>query len=415
MAEETPIEWTGDPITGRHGSTWSPVTGCTDADPSCLWCYAKKLTATRLRQQPKYRGLARMGKRGPQWSGSVRLHPEILDQPFRWRGRRKIFVCSMSDLFHDDVPFDFIAQVWAAMALSYQHRGHLHLCLTKRTKRARLMLTGKLTGEDGEHFNEAVNRHFRSMIEKHGYSPWFAERDVEWPTPGIHLGMSAGRRKEAVERWRDLSHTPIQARFMSIEPMIESVSLFDVLSDKAAAAIAPDQVIAGFESGTRERCRPGHPYWIRTLKLECGTLGIPFFFKQWGNYTPIAPLYGEAPTQGALDAWSGTDPVVVDVEGNVWRDGDDGQPPRSAWLMAYTSKKSAGRKFRGGTLNGYPDMCSSCFSPFDSFDSSHQCPCCEGFVCGNCKVNDANEVSPCSGICRGCRKDGKLAGKSERI
>jgi protein gp37 len=100
----TKIQWTDD--------TWNPVSGCTRIAEGCRNCYAERLTATRLRQHPRYKGLAVMQPGGPRWSGEVRTHPEVLREPLRWRKPKKVFVCDMSDLFHESVPFDFVDQVF---------------------------------------------------------------------------------------------------------------------------------------------------------------------------------------------------------------------------------------------------------------------------------------------------------------
>lgn len=408
MAEETPIEWTRCPTTGRQGATWSPVTGCTDADESCLYCYAKKLTATRLRNQPKYQGLASMGKRGPQWSGDVRLHPEILSQPLKWKGRRRIFVCSMSDLFHKDVPVDFIAQVWASMAWSYMIRGHLHLCLTKRAERAFGILSDPV-------FRDRVGGHMAETRPAHK-PPFAGERPLAWPLAGIHLGVSAGRYQELAERWAYLRRTPVQARFLSIEPLIGDVRLFRALripdtreKRKDVQCHLPDQIIAGGESGVRSRCRPPHPRWLYDLRDDCDRLGIldRFFLKQWGNWSPwpcgdrrreiVVLRNGSTYTQGEISRGEIDEVHRGPFDG--WARDLDPQ------LMSFCTKKEAGRELAGQAFNGYPDACPSCYEPFDTYDSRHGCPGCGGMVCDACKVDSENREAVCTGRCRGCWKD----------
>jgi len=408
MSETSPIEWTTDPFTRRAGATWSIVTGCTDADESCLWCYAKRLTATRLKRSTKYRDLAKMGIRGPQWSGEVRLHPDLLHQPLGWRGRRRIFVCSMSDLFHKDVPDEFLVDAWAAMWFSYALRGHLHLVLTKRAARACELLSSssfpqRVRSKILERIRVAARRAMVPFLAGPKV-PFLADDAFDWPFAGIHLGTSAGRTKEAIERWRWLSRAPAQARFLSLEPLIGTVDLGRVFGDPDVAGELPDQVIAGGESGLLSRCRPPHPDWFRSLRDRCGDLGIPFFFKQWGNYAPISPLYGGG--DEALDRWGREPLVVVDLLGRCWHDGD-GQPPPGSWLMAYTTKKGAGRELDGETFDGYPCACPSCYRPLDGLEPTHGCPGCGAFVCTDCKVDGLNRSAVCSGMCRGCWKDGR--------
>lgn len=131
MSKATNIEWTD--------ATWSPVTGCKAVSPGCLNCFAARLSATRLRDTPAYAGLAKLNSSGRAvWSGKVRLHPGRLGQPLKWRNGKRIFVCDMSDLFHESVPDEFIDQVFAVMALCPQHTFQV---LTKRAGRMRDYMT----------------------------------------------------------------------------------------------------------------------------------------------------------------------------------------------------------------------------------------------------------------------------------
>jgi protein gp37 len=129
VAEQTGIEWTD--------ATWSPVTGCKAVSPGCLNCFAARLAATRLRQQPAYAGLAHLNESGRAvWSGESRCHPDRLSQPLKWKKGRRIFVCDMSDLFAEDVPDAFIDQVFGVMgACEDAGRGHTFQVLTKRAGR----------------------------------------------------------------------------------------------------------------------------------------------------------------------------------------------------------------------------------------------------------------------------------------
>src|ERR1700722_12156807 len=124
MSDNSNIEWTD--------ATWNPVTGCSIVSPGCTNCYAMKLAGTRLRNIPSRSGLTVMTKAGPVWNGEVRLNDEWLDQPFKWKRPRRIFVCAHGDLFAENVPFEWIDRVFAVMALNSRHTFQV---LTKRPGR----------------------------------------------------------------------------------------------------------------------------------------------------------------------------------------------------------------------------------------------------------------------------------------
>lgn len=277
MAEYSAIEWTD--------ATWNPVTGCSAVSSGCDHCYARRITE-------------RFGGRGA--FDTVRLHPERLDKPLRWRKPRRVFVNSMSDLFHDDVATEFIAHVFAVMALSSRHA---YQVLTKRHGRMRTVLSS-------EDFREAVAEHATDII---GHMPphlgawrldlggqrlagdsglggdWTATPTPHgnlwsppWPLPNVWLGVSAETQKWANIRIPALLDTPATVRFVSAEPLLGPINLYRWLDDPPGL----DWVIAGGESGPH--ARPIRPEWVRSLRDQCTTAGAPFFFKQWGGRTPKA-------------------------------------------------------------------------------------------------------------------------------
>jgi protein gp37 len=221
MAERSSIEWTD--------ATWNPVRGCTKVSPGCAHCYAETF-AERFR-----------GVRGhPYEQGfDLRLVPEKLADPIRWRRPRMIFVNSMSDLFHADVPDDYIIKVAQVMKAA---RWHTFQVLTKRSERLLELLQSGLA---------------------------FAASD-----PHIWWGVSVENRKHGLPRVRHLQAAPAAVRFLSIEPLLEELGPFDL------AGIA--WVIVGGESGPG--AREMRPAWVRTLRAQCRRAGIPFFFKQWGGH-----------------------------------------------------------------------------------------------------------------------------------
>jgi protein gp37 len=220
MSEHSAIEWTD--------ATWNPVRGCTKISPGCAHCYAETF-AERFRGVPGH----------PYERGfDLRLVPEKLGEPLRWRQPRMIFVNSMSDLFHDDVPEDYIAAVARVMTLA---RWHTFQVLTKRSERLRDLLGSKLA---------------------------FAARE-----PHIWWGVSVENRKHGVPRIADLQAAPAAVRFLSIEPLLEELGELDLTQ------IA--WVIVGGESGPG--ARPMQPAWVRSIRAQCRRAGVPFFFKQWGG------------------------------------------------------------------------------------------------------------------------------------
>jgi protein gp37 len=220
MSDNSSIEWTD--------ATWNPIRGCTKISPGCKNCYAERF-AERFRGVPNH----------PFEQGfDLKLVPQKLDDPFTWKRSRRIFVNSMSDLFHEDVPDEYILAV-ADVMLRADH--HIYQVLTKRSERLRDMLHGKLATAAAQ--------------------------------PHIWWGVSVEDRKHGVPRIQHLRDAPAQVRFLSVEPLLEDLGHVDL------SGIS--WVIAGGESGPR--ARPLHRDWILSLLAQCEAAHIPFFFKQWGG------------------------------------------------------------------------------------------------------------------------------------
>ena len=225
---ETSIEWTD--------ATWNPVAGCLIISPGCTNCYAMRMAARlEAMRVPKYEGLTRKSGQRYIWTGKVRLDEASLDIPLKWKKPRMIFVNSMSDLFHTDVPPDFIARVWSVMERTPQHTYQI---LTKRPERMREVLT-TLGLPALEH---------------------------------VWLGTSV-EDSAVLSRLDDLRATPAIIRFVSFEPLIGSVANADLTDIHWA--------IVGGESGPR--ARPMNQIWVDEIRLRCRTSGTAFFFKQWGG------------------------------------------------------------------------------------------------------------------------------------
>jgi protein gp37 len=300
----TAIEWTDE--------TWNPVTGCDRVSPGCAHCYALEL-ALRLREMGVKRYVdARDGGRTSGPAFGVTLHPDVLELPLRWRRSRRVFVNSMSDLFHDEVPEAFIAEVFAIMALSSQH---IFQVLTKRPERMREMLSS-------DRWNSLLARAF----DKHGWVPTVVSFEPA-VMPNVWLGVSIENRR-FVGRADLLRETPAAVRFISAEPLLGPL-VWDagdglghqtptgyVWNDYTGPQLdltGIDWLIVGGESGPQHR--PMREEWVRDLRDACTDyrpcphcetwpkpssvrdgwclichrrLRPAFFFKQWGGRTPKA-------------------------------------------------------------------------------------------------------------------------------
>ena len=226
---ETQIEWTD--------ATWNPVAGCSLASAGCTNCYAMQM-AKRLEAMgvKKYKGLTRKSGKRTVWKGKVREDRKSLDIPYKWRKSRKIFVNSMSDLFHEDVSDKFIMDVWKVMRETPQHNYQI---LTKRPER----------------MNEIIRKKVKEVL------------------PNVWLGTSV-EDAAVTDRIDYLRETPAKIRFISFEPLIGSVN--DVnLTDIHWA-------IVGGESG--KDARPIKEEWIDEILDQCDAYGTAFFFKQWGTW-----------------------------------------------------------------------------------------------------------------------------------
>jgi protein gp37 len=257
MADKTGIEWTD--------ATWNPTTGCDRVSPGCDHCYAMTL-APRL----KAMGSAKYQTDGdPRTSGpgfGYAEHEGALDQPLRWTRPRRIFVNSMSDLFHGDATREFQAKVWAVMALAPQHTFQV---LTKRPGIMRSVLSSES---------------WRADVERN--VAWQSEQVVPWPLPNVWVGTSVESQPWARRRIPALLDTPAAVRFLSCEPLLGPVDLTEPLATWAAGReVQVNQhlhwVIAGGESGPG--ARPMDLDWARGLRDQCGDARVAFHYKQQGS------------------------------------------------------------------------------------------------------------------------------------
>jgi protein gp37 len=389
MSDHTHIEWTD--------ATWQPITGCSVVSPGCTNCYAMQLAGTRLKHHDSRAGLTREVNGNHIWNGQVRLNEQWLTQPLKWTRPRRIFVCAHGDLFHEAVPDEWIDRVFAVMAICDRHTFQV---LTKRSARMRAYLNdpnlpARVAGAGG-----------RMMADG---DTWLSVLGTQqWPLWNVWLGVSAEDQSRYDDRREDLESTPAAVRFLSIEPMLDGIDLdlgphdckrCDATGSieawggepggqqcpdcKGAGAVYRkiDWVIVGGESG--RKARPMHPDWARSIRDQCTNAGVPFFFKQWGEW-------GE-PTDslGRLD-W----PYHPDHDRTHWFDSRTCvRPAEHNWTERYT--------LGGGAWPPPPfDM----FKTPEYLDQVARCPQSSCRAKGRCLGNEARAAV----TWRGKKRAGRL-------
>lgn len=254
MAENSKIEWTN--------RTWNVVVGCTKVSPGCKHCYAIR-EAHRMEGNPNpkissvYEGTT--DAHGRNWTGKVKFVVERLHDPVSWKKPAMVFVNSMSDLFHEDLPFSVIAQIFETMRLAHWHTFQV---LTKRPERMYA-------------FWQWV------QVSRIGLAEY-------WPLPNVWLGTSVENQEYADERIPELLNAPAVVHFLSCEPLLGPIDL-DLCGKhygRDALNEMVNWVICGGESG--HNARPMHPDWARSLRDQCQAANIPFLFKQWGMWLPVS-------------------------------------------------------------------------------------------------------------------------------
>lgn len=291
MGDHSAIEWTE--------ATWNPVTGCTKVSAGCDHCYAERIVE-------RFHGKGSFG--------TVVRSEDKLYLPLRWRKPRRVFVNSMSDLFHDDVPVSFIARVFAVMAQTPRHTYQL---LTKRHGRMRALLNSGTFVDD--------------VRRAQGYR-------CLWPLGNVWLGVSVEDQHWASVRIPALLQTSAAVRWLSCEPLLGPIDLYETTvgplqrfpDEPNGETGRIDWVVVGGESGPR--ARPMQPAWAQSLRDQCTKAGVPFFFKQWGEWVHVDQM---------------SDDVYRDVDAvhNL------GQPSQPLWRVG---KKRAGRVLDDRTWDEYP-------------------------------------------------------------
>ncbi|MFZ1430585.1 MAG: phage Gp37/Gp68 family protein [Geminicoccaceae bacterium] len=355
MGDRTGIEWTD--------ASWNPLRGCSRVSEGCRHCYAETVAARFSGPGQPYEGLAKRvtrpdGTSEARWTGEVELVEHMLEQPLRWKRPRRIFVNSMSDLFHESVPDEWIDEIFAVMACAPQH---VFQVLSKRPERMLAYLTDPdLLERIDCMIGYLADRHSdplaRRTTDLRATAPYLSGDDPPWPLPNVWLGVSVEDQATADERIPVLLDTPAAVRWISAEPLLGPV---DLCSTKGGtlwmggqrgcggthrgigSADCPrephhhhddrckpglDWVVTGGESGTG--ARPMHPDWARSLRDQCTAAGVPFLFKQNGEWVSVSEV------EGPGDHYAFPDGATVRM----------------------TGKKRAGRTLDGRTWDQYPDQ-----------------------------------------------------------
>lgn len=298
MGENTKIEWTE--------ATWNPWHGCHKVSQGCKNCYM-------FRDKKRY---------GQDPNVVVGSKTKFYD-PLKWKEPRKIFTCSWSDFFIEEAD-PWRDEAMAIMALTPQHT---YQVLTKRPERMHEYLG---PGRQNKVVNAACEV-LRTVKGPGAYIQWLSQYDGEWPPQNVWLGVSAEDRDTYIHRVPYLAMTPAKTKFLSFEPLLGDIG--DLMLDGIFEG-SYQWVIVGGESGPD--ARPMHPDWVRSIRDQCIAAGVPFFFKQWGEWLPL-PGYSS--------------------DGQYWIEQDVDVPSQfkggsQAWRKL--TKKHAGRILDGREWNEFP-------------------------------------------------------------
>lgn len=347
----TAIEWTDEswnPIRATNRATGEVGHFCVHKSPGCINCYSETW-------QARFGNPVRFADQDRE-KVDLFLDQDRLHEPLGWRKPRRVFVCSMTDLFLENHRYDWLVDIWTNMGLARKHQFQV---LTKRPEMMQTFLGHPKTVEAIRELYEAVGAGV--TVE-----PW------EWPFPNVWIGVSVEDQRRAAERIPVLLDTPAAVRFLSVEPLLEAVDLtrleivpdsHDERGELRRAGIRIDAlrnihcesglgrglgpinwVIVGGESGNG--ARPMHPQWARSIRDQCKAAGVPFFFKQWGSWAHAEnEVHFMRSSRRALLTSTG-----ATVRGHMGMEWDD----REIAKMIDVGKKRAGRELDGRTWEEMP-------------------------------------------------------------
>jgi protein gp37 len=347
---DTKIEWAD--------AVWNPVTGCTPVSAGCQHCYAARM-AKRL--------AGRCGYPADE-PFAVTSHFDRLSDPLAWRKPKRVFVCSMGDLFHADVTEAIRQKVFGVMSLAGQHT---FMVLTKRPERmaewfakhnlsecqAELVAKGRY--DDKTPTGRSRLRDLRAI---NGTHKGLGDGNY-WPLPNVWLGTSVEDQATADERIPHLLRCPAAVRFVSAEPLLGPIDLADAVVKRQLGDPQPNWVIAGGETGPG--ARPAHPDWVRALRDQCQAASVPFFFKQWGEYgagavnlstgEPTVRMFRDHGHWVAKASTWVNGGVCVDGRGQVCRRGEDfTEATFPVAVMHRVGKSAAGHLLDGREWREFP-------------------------------------------------------------
>lgn len=361
MTDKTKIEWTD--------ATWNPIRGCSRVSQGCVNCYAEGVARRFSGTGGAYEGL--INKHG-SWNGNIRFVDHLLDQPLRWARGRKIFVNSMSDLFHENVPFEYIAVIFWIMSVTMRHT---YQVLTKRPERM-LEFFRWVADYDGAFPDDRITdiAHAHPAVKALDWKPATSKRGgydncgPSFPYENVWLGVSVENQEAADERIPLLLQTPAAVRFLSCEPLLEKIDLrfihtykfrgaeildaltgdlYGILGDPAPGHLPSlDWIIAGGESG--HGARPMHPDWPRSLLDQCQAAGVPLFFKQWGEWLAF---YKDSPCI-RKDELTGS--PIIKSDGKLFKNESIVIDAADGTVFARFGKKHAGRMLDGRIWDEFP-------------------------------------------------------------
>ncbi|EFL29420.1 phage Gp37Gp68 [Streptomyces himastatinicus ATCC 53653] len=357
MASDTKIEWTD--------ATWNVVTGCDKVSPGCDRCYAETFAE-------RWRGIP-----GHHFENGfdITLRPERLTLPLRWRKPKRVFVNSMSDLFHKDIPVDYIARVFAVMALTPQHT---YQVLTKRHGRMRSLIGDPTFEKQVDH--ELL--HFPPFADPKLTRRSWPLPKAGWPLPNVWLGVSVEDQKRADLRIPALIDTPAAVRFLSCEPLLGPVDLdgpivpgrgrpkltywltgrpapgperttpTGLTMHSPAIVTGPriDWVITGGESG--HGARPAHPDWFRTIRDQCQEAGVAYLHKQHGEWASLKSMHEYVTDDDRVQILN----VNGELCGRPWFGWNRDEDQQGSVVVRRYGKKEAGRELDGRTWDEFPEV-----------------------------------------------------------
>ncbi|HEV2322006.1 MAG TPA: phage Gp37/Gp68 family protein [Gammaproteobacteria bacterium] len=358
MGDKSAIEWTD--------ATWNPITGCSRVSEGCRHCYAERFAHRFSAPGQRYEGLTVLSNGHPTWTGKIQFNEKALLLPLRWKRPRRVFVNSMSDLFHEHVTDEQRDRIFAVMGLT---PWHTYQILTKRPGEMRDYIASRTMAE-------MLRKDLEDYAVEYAKSPCAAAMFDNWPLRNVWLGVSVEDQPAADDRVPLLLQTPAAVRFLSCEPLLGPLGLSkwigvdfavntrdcepmkprtaELLGKMAAAAFrhaggaAVDWVIVGGESGPG--ARPMHPDWARSLRDQCQAAGVPFFFKQWGEWAP-KPRRENLPGKPTMYC---TGDALLTREGKIESYESCGGIGNHA-VMERAGKKAAGALLDGREWKQYPE------------------------------------------------------------